>query len=158
MHHQPNNTLWVLLAVVAALALFLLSNPKQGLNPLRAWMESNPTAPSAQQQHMDGMGMMQSPTQTDDDIASDPGDEDAVLVEIQDFKYAPSRITIKVGETVSWINRDGVGHNVVFENTGEAGQMMAQGESWSYQFTRTGNLDYFCAPHPFMIGRVVVED
>ncbi len=82
---------------------------------------------------------------------------DTASVQIEDFTFAPETIRIQAGETVTWINRDRVRHNVVFNETGESGRMLNQGQRWSYAFDEPGTYSYYCGPHPFMTGTVVVE-
>ena len=40
-------------------------------------------------------------------------------VEIINFAYQPSDITIKVGDTVTWTNKDSVGHTVTSDDGNE---------------------------------------
>jgi plastocyanin len=34
---------------------------------------------------------------------------------------------------------------------------IAPGETFSYTFTEAGTFDYFCTPHPWMMGTVIVS-
>lgn len=88
-----------------------------------------------------------------DDIPSQNGNS----VNIQDYKYTPSTVTVKKGETVIWTNRDSVQHDV--SGVGEfKGPLLTSGESFSYTFDTVGTYDYICTPHPYMQGTVIVED
>ncbi|MFB6286932.1 MAG: cupredoxin family copper-binding protein, partial [Candidatus Bipolaricaulia bacterium] len=82
---------------------------------------------------------------------------EATTVQMADFAFAPQTIRVQAGETVTWVNRDSVGHNVVFDATGQAGRMLGQGQQWSTTFDEPGTYIYYCGPHPFMTGTVVVE-
>lgn len=79
-------------------------------------------------------------------------------VEIANFAFATQELRVRVGQTVTWVNRDGVGHNVVFTDGSVSGPMLGQNGRWSFTFTRPGVYDYYCGPHPFMTGRVVVSE
>ena len=79
--------------------------------------------------------------------------------------YSPSEVTVEVGTTVTWTNDDGVLHTVTSgtsaDNVGTPDGLfdsgfLNEGESWSYTFTETGEFDYYCSPHPWMIGKVIV--
>ena len=82
---------------------------------------------------------------------------EATTVQMDDFSFAPQMIRVQAGETLTWVNRDSVGHNVVFDATDEAGRMLAQGQQWSYTFDEPGTYTYYCGPHPFMTGTIIVE-
>ncbi len=79
-------------------------------------------------------------------------------IEIQGFAFSQSELTIKQGETVTWINLDEVSHTVtsdsdaVFESP-----LLKKGQSFSHTFTETGVYSYHCAPHPNMEVKIIVE-
>lgn len=88
--------------------------------------------------------------------------------------YAPTKISIKLGDTITWINDDREGHTVTSgKGSGRFGWMsddygtvdgyfdsgrFLPGDSWSFTFDRIGNIPYFCTIHPWMEGIVVVEE
>ena len=79
-------------------------------------------------------------------------------INIQDFAYSPKDITIKVGDTVIWTNKDSVKHTV----TSDSGNMidselLSQGQTYSQTFTQAGTYSYYCKPHPYMKGSVIVN-
>ncbi|MEZ5381724.1 MAG: plastocyanin/azurin family copper-binding protein [Microthrixaceae bacterium] len=83
-----------------------------------------------------------------------------------DNAYAPSEIKVKVGDEVTWTNEDAIVHTVTSGSSdGSTGTPdgafdsgdIAAGETWSHTFAEAGEFDYYCDPHPFMIGKVVVE-
>ncbi|MDO5370955.1 amicyanin [Paracoccus sp. (in: a-proteobacteria)] len=87
---------------------------------------------------------------------------DAVIVNIAKMKYEPAEVTIKPGQTVTWINTEAMPHNVAFKAgaVGDAkmdGAMMKKEQSYSITFNEAGSYDYHCTPHPFMKAKVIVE-
>ena len=87
---------------------------------------------------------------------------DAVVVKIDKLKYEPAEVTIKAGQTVTWINAEAMPHNIAFQAgvIGDAkldGAMMKKDQSYSVKFNDAGTYDYHCTPHPFMKGKVIVE-
>lgn len=82
-----------------------------------------------------------------------PPDENTVIIE--DYKFQPSEITIKSGETVTWINKDSVRHNAT-DDTFDTG-LLGKDKSAQQQFDKAGTYDYYCTPHPYMKGTVIVE-
>jgi copper-containing nitrite reductase len=97
----------------------------------------------------------------------------AIEVDILNYAYAPTALTVTVGTTVTWVNKDPVGHTVT-EGTPESNKpadqrafdssngaqgkydLIKPGESWSYTFNTTGTYDYYCVPHPYMRARITV--
>ncbi|GAB4383778.1 cupredoxin domain-containing protein [Albidovulum sp.] len=83
-------------------------------------------------------------------------------VDIKLFQFQPSALTIAPGDTVRWINRDGIEHSATAIETGADGKplfdtgLFGKGESREVTFTAPGSLDYACTRHPSMKGRIVV--
>jgi plastocyanin len=77
-------------------------------------------------------------------------------VHIDNFVFEPAELTVKVGTTVTWINRDDIPHLVV-----SAGKFRSKAldteDKFSFTFTAAGDYKYFCALHPHMTGMVRVE-
>ena len=72
-------------------------------------------------------------------------------------------IKIRVGTTVKWIQDDGLGaggdaafHNVV-ERSGafRSSELNFEG-TYTLKFDEVGEYEYFCEPHLFMVGRIIV--
>lgn len=84
----------------------------------------------------------------------------ATAVTIQNYMFGPMAIKVKVGDTVTWTNQDGVRHSVVADNTSADapnGPLIAKGETYSFTFKKAGTFTYHCMPHPYMHGTVIVE-
>ncbi len=71
--------------------------------------------------------------------------------------YDINVLTVKVGTTVTWVNEDSQAHTVTDVDFGFDSGLMSKGDTWSYTFTEVGEFEYFCAPHPWMRAKVVVE-
>ena len=78
-------------------------------------------------------------------------------VEIRDFAFSPRTAEIRVGDTVSWTNRDSVAHTATARNGSFDTGLLGEGESGSIRFTTAGTYRYVCTPHPDMTGTVVVR-
>jgi plastocyanin len=84
----------------------------------------------------------------------------AVLeVKIDNFSFAPATLTVGVGTTVIWTNRDDIPHTVVSTEDPKAfkSKVLDTDEKFSYTFTKPGTFSYFCSIHPKMTGTVVVK-
>ncbi len=76
---------------------------------------------------------------------------------IDNFSFGPAAITVSVGTTVTWINRDDIPHTVVSTDKVFKSKVLDTDEKFSYTFTKAGEYPYFCSIHPKMTGKVVVQ-
>jgi len=77
-------------------------------------------------------------------------------VGIVNFKFTPAALTVKVGTTVVWTNKDPIAHTVNFMPGGINSSVLNQNDQFSHTFTTPGTYDYICSIHPFMHGSVTV--
>ena len=79
-------------------------------------------------------------------------------VEIRGMEFHPAELTVSVGDTIVWINRDLVPHTATSTATAkwDTGQL-SQGQNGRYVATRKGTLRYVCTFHPTMVGKLVVR-
>ena len=84
--------------------------------------------------------------------------EGEVTVSIKDYKFDPPHITVKRGQTVTWVNREKRQfHSVWFESLdAEEPDYLFADETYERSFPETGSFDYRCGPHPEMTGSVTV--
>ena len=79
-----------------------------------------------------------------------------------DSCYTPSKIIIKQGDSVTWVNEDAAFHSVTSgyydDPSGlfDSGYLDPEG-SFTFIFENIGTYDYFCTLHPWMKGQVIVE-
>ena len=78
-------------------------------------------------------------------------------VKIDNFSFGPQTITVPVGATVTWTNRDDIPHTVVSTNGVFKSKVRDTDEKFSYTFTKEGTYPYYCSVHPKMTGQVVVQ-
>jgi amicyanin len=81
----------------------------------------------------------------------------AVAVKIDNFKFGPEDLTVAVGTTVTWTNRDDIPHTVVSTTGAFKSKVLDTDEKFSFTFTKAGTWDYFCSVHPKMTGKVIVQ-
>ena len=77
-------------------------------------------------------------------------------VEIKGMKFQPAELIVKSGDTVVWINRDIVAHDVT-EEPGKAwtSSVMPTGATWSFVVTKSA--DYYCSIHVVMKGKIITQ-
>lgn len=78
-------------------------------------------------------------------------------VKIDNFSFGPQTITVAVGTTVTWINRDDIPHTAVSTDGVFKSKVMDTDENFSTTFTKPGTYPYYCTIHPKMTGKVVVQ-
>ena len=78
-------------------------------------------------------------------------------VAIDGVTFVPATLTVKVGDTVVWVNQDPFPHTVVSQTGGFDSHDMAPGQSWSYRAARAGVFPYRCTLHPTMHATLTVE-
>ena len=72
--------------------------------------------------------------------------------------FVPDEVTIKAGDSVTWLGNKGMPHNVVFDEEGVPSgvdaeaismddQLGDEGATYSKKFDVAGKYDYFCEPH-----------
>ncbi|MEA2374437.1 MAG: hypothetical protein QOD53_900 [Thermoleophilaceae bacterium] len=80
----------------------------------------------------------------------------ATTVSIKDFAFAPTSVTVHVGDTVTWSNQGPTGHSATANDGSFNTGVMKKGGSGSFRFTKAGTFAYHCTPHPNMKATVVV--
>jgi plastocyanin len=80
----------------------------------------------------------------------------ATSVDIKDFQFNPSKVTIKVGGTVTWTNSGPSTHTVTGDGGIDSGDL-SKGKSYSKTFDTAGTFNYHCSIHPSMTGQVIVQ-
>jgi plastocyanin len=79
------------------------------------------------------------------------------LVTIEGYEFRPKRLTVQVGERVTWVDKDAANHTVTFEGgPGDLGNVDPN-ERVSTKFSSPGTYSYVCTYHPNMRGTVVVK-
>jgi plastocyanin len=78
-------------------------------------------------------------------------------VNIQGSMFSPATVTVRVGDTVTWTNRDAFSHTATSHTGTFDTGVIAAGASRSVTFTNAGTFGYHCAIHSFMQGTVVVQ-
>ena len=89
--------------------------------------------------------------------AATPTPAAVVPVAMRDIKFVPARVTVTVGQTVRWTNRDKVTHTVASAALKFASEGIAGGASYEYRATKPGTFPYYCTIHAGQTGVLVVK-
>jgi plastocyanin len=90
-------------------------------------------------------------------IPLDEGVAGSTLVVIRDFAFGPADVRVRAGERVTWLNCDVDQHTSTSDGGLWDSPLLATGEAFVQTFSTPGEFPYYCTPHPFMTGRVIVE-
>ena len=76
---------------------------------------------------------------------------------IQGVAFDPSTITVTTGTTITWTNKDAIGHSVTSDNGVFDSGILNPTETFSYTFNDTGTFAYHCKVHSSMTASVIVK-
>ena len=101
-----------------------------------------------------GLGVSQ---KSSDAFAQDKAS--TVEIKIDNFSFGPASLTVAVGTTVKWTNRDDIPHTVVSTDDPKTfkSKVLDTDEKFYFTFSKAGTYPYFCSIHPKMTGKVVVQ-
>lgn len=97
------------------------------------------------------------------ELYPDANDDGVHVILLYKYNFCPATKTIKVGETVRWVNVDKrTSHSVWLKEAGQAeSERFFPEEQWETTFSKAGNYPYLCGPHwesDNMRGSVTVVD
>ena len=80
--------------------------------------------------------------------AASSGGGKTVTIDMKNIAFNPSSTTVKVGDTIKWVNQDSAPHTV----TGGPlhSPTIGNGGSFTYKATKAGTISYVCTIHPGM--------
>jgi len=80
-----------------------------------------------------------------------------ITTPIRQLAFVRNRIEIDAGTTITWVNEDALPHTVTATDGRFDSGLIPAGGRWSYTFPAPGTYNFFCTPHPFMTGVVIVR-
>ena len=78
-------------------------------------------------------------------------------IEVKDFMFSPTTLTIEAGAQVSWVNKDDEPHTVVSDTGLFRSGALDTDESFSFKFVKPGTYRFTCSIHPRMVGTIIVK-
>jgi plastocyanin len=83
----------------------------------------------------------------------------SAAVTIQNFSFSPQVITVKVGTTITWTDKDTTAHTVTSlsgPTSFDSGHLTPSGGTFHFTFSQAGTYNYHCMIHPSMTATVIV--
>ena len=78
-------------------------------------------------------------------------------IEVKDFMFMPTTLTVNAGEEVSWVNKDDEPHTVVSDTGLFRSSALDTDEKFSFKFDKPGTYHFTCSIHPRMVGTIIVK-
>ena len=88
---------------------------------------------------------------------SDNNAKGTYIINIKSFTFNPETVTIDAGTVVTWVNMDDVKHTATSDENMFDSPLLEKGDKFSYTFSEPGTYTYYCKPHPYMVGTIIVE-
>jgi plastocyanin len=82
---------------------------------------------------------------------------DRAEIAIDNFTFGPAELTVTVGTTVTWVNKDDIPHLVVEKSGAFRSKALDTNDRFSLTFNQVGVIEYFCGLHPHMTGKIIVK-
>ena len=81
----------------------------------------------------------------------------ANTVNIENFAFSPGTLTIKVGQTVTWTNKDSTSHTVTSDSGNELiSSTLSNSQTYTHTFNSVGTFNYHCSIHTSMKASIIV--
>lgn len=80
-----------------------------------------------------------------------------IKADIKGMAFNPGTITIAVGDTITFTNRDGAPHTATAKDGSFTTATLRKNKSETLSFNTAGTYAFFCKIHPGMKGTIVVK-
>ncbi|MGB8187023.1 MAG: cupredoxin family copper-binding protein [Pseudolabrys sp.] len=90
-------------------------------------------------------------------VAGSPVRASDIEVKIDNFTFNPKQVTVKAGDSITWVNHDDIPHTVTSQTQAFRSKALDTDDKFSFTFATPGTYPYFCALHPQMTATIVVE-
>ena len=81
----------------------------------------------------------------------------AHTVKIEGTAFSAPDLSVRVGDTITWVNKDPYPHTATSKPGGFDSGSIASDKSWKYTAKKKGEFSYVCTIHPSMKGVVRVK-
>ena len=78
-------------------------------------------------------------------------------VELTNTTFSPQTIDVKVGDTVTFVNKDEIAHTATAHDGSFDSKTLDNGGTFKFTATKAGAIAYVCAFHPSMTGTINVS-
>ncbi len=83
---------------------------------------------------------------------------DGVAVSMKGLQFEPKSVSVKVGQTITWTNKEPIPHNVIANDGADfKSEIFDEGKTFEYTADKAGTIRYECTLHPGMEGTIIVQ-
>lgn len=72
-----------------------------------------------------------------------------IQIVVENLVFSPAETSVKVGDTVEWVNKDVLAHTATARN-GDFDVMIPPKQTGTFVLKKAGTVDYYCRFHPNM--------
>lgn len=83
--------------------------------------------------------------------------QQTAAVQIVDFGFTPSALTVPVGATVTWTQTGNAPHTVTAAGGAFSSKSLDKGQTFAFTFAQAGEFAYRCEIHPAMTGTITAQ-
>jgi plastocyanin len=80
-----------------------------------------------------------------------------IEIRMRNNVYLPDTLTVAPGTAVRWVNDDADVHTISQVGGGIESGLLFGRDAWTYTFNDPGTYQYYCLPHPYMVGTIIVQ-
>jgi plastocyanin len=99
-----------------------------------------------------GCGSAAQPTTTPTPTAT------VVNADMRHNRFAPTRLPVRLGQTVRWTNRDAVAHTVASQDLRLSSDAIRAHQTFAYRPRHVGRFTYYCTIHAGQTGVLIVSE
>ena len=101
--------------------------------------------------------LLSSASGNDEDATPTVLDDLAVTIEISSFRFQPPNVSVPVGATVTWVNRDEAPHDSEARDKTWETSLLQRDEESVVTFDELGTWEYYCTIHPYMTATLTIR-
>lgn len=92
-------------------------------------------------------------------ICANPDAPPAGVIVIKNFAFRPTTLTVRAGETVTWVNceTNSTSHTSTSNGNLWDSGLIAPSTTFDHTFATAGSFAFHCIPHAFMTGTITVQ-
>ena len=80
-----------------------------------------------------------------------PAHAETIQIVIQNLAFTPAEVSVKIGDTIEWVNKDVFAHTATARN-GDFDINQPPKKTVTSVLNKTGTVEYYCRFHPNMKG------
>ncbi len=84
-----------------------------------------------------------------------PAHAETIRVAVDKLVFEPAEISVKVGDTIEWVNKDVLAHTATVK--GDWDVIIPPKKNATFVVKKAGSVEYYCRFHPNMKGKITAQ-